>query len=258
MVAGPHAFFELADTLRGSDRYYLTVAGMDHNDYISQGVSRREYLVRDPGGDEKLPPEVPVADRVALGTAAAGYRAVCGFVRRFLEAELNRDPAALEFLSLQYRKTPLGGSDPHVEHMPRGRTGPDPYEDGDPAPPSPRQVRPFLRERGSRAAIAALRRLRGEAAGHPIFVRDFGRALVGDLLDRGQTEDAVAFHKFYLESGLDCAKDMLELAKEFHRLGLIPWAVPLYKKVLALDPANGEAAAKLKEITEGTSGQEKR
>ena len=40
MVADSHAFFELADALHASRRYYLTLRGMGHNDYISQGTDR--------------------------------------------------------------------------------------------------------------------------------------------------------------------------------------------------------------------------
>src|SRR5262249_12931917 len=38
MAAGPNAFFELADSLRHAERYYLTITGVDHNDYIAQGI----------------------------------------------------------------------------------------------------------------------------------------------------------------------------------------------------------------------------
>jgi Chlorophyllase len=37
MVASPHAFFQLADSLSFARRYYLTIRDLGHNDFISQG-----------------------------------------------------------------------------------------------------------------------------------------------------------------------------------------------------------------------------
>jgi hypothetical protein len=248
MAAGPYAFFELADSLPLSRRYYLTLTGVDHNDYISQGIISRDRLLRLNASDPGQTPQARAEEKAALEAARAGYEAVCAYVLRFLEAELKGDAAAKDFLARRYRDTRLGGTEPHVESVPEGRTGPDPYRDDSALPPTPRQLRPLLREHGSARTIAVLRRFRKEAPAAPIFNQNFELFLVSDLLDQGRRHDAVAFYAYFRETGLDCAKIFLEFGKSSQRLGRPQRAADFYKRVLLLEPWHDEAAAKLKEI----------
>ncbi len=250
MVAGPHAFFELADSLKLSRRYYLTVPGMGHNEYISQGGIGRERLYQLHLGDPTQTAEARAEEKADLEKARAGYRAVCLYVLRFLEAELKGDAAGKDYLAKQYRDTRLG-VEPHVESVPEGRTGPDPYKEENAVPPTPRQLRPFLREQGSTRTIAALKRFRKEAPAAPVYNQNFELYLVSDLLDRGQVRDAVAFRDYYRESGLDCGKVLLQLGELYRKAGRADRATDFYKRVLLLEPANSEAAAKLKELGGG-------
>jgi dienelactone hydrolase len=250
MVAGPSAFFALADSLQAAERYYLTMRDMDHNDYISQGVISRErlYHLRFGGADQTA--EGRAKEKTALDRACGGYEALCLYILRFLEAELKGDTTSKEFLARQYRDTIVGGAEPHVEYVPSGRTGPDLYQMDSPLPPTPRQVRPFLGEHGSRKTIEVLRRFRKQAAAHPIYSSTFELHLVSDLLDQGRTEDAIAFHDYYRESGLDCVKEFLTTGKWFQSMGRKQWAADYYRRVLLLEPSNKEAATSLKEVSE--------
>jgi pimeloyl-ACP methyl ester carboxylesterase len=249
MVAGPDAFFELADSLRHAERYYLTIPDVGHNDYITQGNIRNERLYQLRVGDPK-PVAARAKEKTALERARAGYQAVCVYILRFLEAKLKGDAAGADFLAKQYRDTKFGDGAPHVEYVPPGRTGPDPYREGGVLPPTPRQLRPLLREQGSKKAIALLRRFREEAATHPIFAGNFALFLVGDLLDQGRTEDALAFRDYYRESDLDCGTVFMKLGKGYQDMGLAKLAAAYYKRVLLLEPANREAADRLKELGE--------
>jgi dienelactone hydrolase len=251
MVADAHAFFELADSLQHSRRYYLTLTEMGHNDYISQGRISRERLYQLHLGDPNQTAEARAEEKAGLERARVGYPAVCTYALRFLEAELKGDVAAQEYLAKQYRETKLGGDAPHVEYVPEGATGPDPYKEDSGLPPTPRQLRPFLREQGSAKTIAVLRRFRKDAPTAPVYHPNFELFLVSDLLDRGQVQDAVAFRDYYRESGLDCDKVFLELGKLSQGQGRRDRAADFYKRVLLLDPANREAADKLKDVTEG-------
>jgi pimeloyl-ACP methyl ester carboxylesterase len=251
MVAGPHAFFELADSLQFSERYYLTIKDMDHNDYISQGGIHNERLyqlhLRDPGRTAG----VRAKENAALQRTKAGYQALCIYILRFLEAELKGGAAGKHFLARQYRDTQFGDVEPHVEYVPKGRAGPDHYQEESDLPPTPRQLRPFLREQGSKKTIAVLRRFRREAPPHPIFAPSFELYLVSDLLDQGKTEDALAFRDYYRESGLDCGKMLFEIGKRFQERSITKVAALHYKRVLLLEPANADAAARLKEVGAG-------
>jgi pimeloyl-ACP methyl ester carboxylesterase len=248
MVAGPYAFFELADTLPKARRYYLTLKDMDHDDYISQGIMRRERLYQLHAGETKPDAEALAKEKAALERSSAGYQALCLYILRFLEAELKGDAAGKEFLAIQYRDTKLGGDRPHVEYMPAGRTGPDSYKEDSALPPTPRQLRPFLREHGVNKTIAVFKRFRKEAPSDPIYYPNFELNLVTDLLEHGKTTDAIAFRDYFRESGLDCGKIFLGFGKSYQKMGARGTAARFYKMALALDPSSREAADKLKEL----------
>jgi predicted dienelactone hydrolase len=241
MVAGPEAFFALADTLRASRRYYFTVKGMGHDDYISQGGISRERLQQLHLGDPKQTAEARAEDRATLARVRAGYQALCLYALCFLEAELKGVAAGKEFLAKQYRDTKLGGDEPHVDLMPEGRTGPDPYPEDSAVPPTPRQLHRFLREQGSGKTIGVLKRFRKDAPDAPIFDKTFELYLVCDLLDEGKAQEAIAFRDYYRESGLDCENYLLGSAKAFRRNGSTKLAASYYSRLLLLDPANREA-----------------
>ena len=88
-VADPEALFELADSLGDSRRTLLTVPGLDHNDFISQGHLSRQLLA---GG--------PDADTARQHTAARNYRALVEYAAAWIaavqaEAKLPVPPAPL-------------------------------------------------------------------------------------------------------------------------------------------------------------------
>jgi hypothetical protein len=251
MVAGPTAFFELADTLKNAERYYLTIKDLSHNDYITQGNVHNERLYQLHLGDPKQSADDRAKEKIALDRAREGYQVLCEYILRFLEAELKGDAAAKVFLAKQYRDTQVGDNHPHVDYMPRYRTSPDEYKEDSMVPPTPRQVRPFLRDYGSPKTVALLRRFRKDAATHPIFTENFELFLVTDLLDQGKTEDAIAFSNYFRESGLDCGRILLQIGKSYQDSGQNKWAAGFYKRLLLLEPSNKEAAARFKEVGEG-------
>jgi pimeloyl-ACP methyl ester carboxylesterase len=246
-AAGPQAFFELADLLRNAERFYFAIDRLEHNDYIAQGSIHRDRMVQLRRDDEGQDRKARAEEEAELTQVRESYRSLCVYVLRFFEAKLKDDATAKEFLANQYRTTKFGGGEPHVDYMVKGRTGPDRYESGD-EPPSPRQVRPFLREHGPQKTIDLLKRFREKAPAHPIFADNFEFFLVTDLLDRGKIEDAIALRDYFRETKLDCNAFLLSLGKSYERLGLAKPAAVFYRRLLRLDPANAEAAARLKDV----------
>jgi hypothetical protein len=261
MVANPHAFFQLADSLSSARRYYLTIRDLDHNDFISQGGigTALRYQLRFPDsarGRADALDSGEAKDKASLDAVKTAYESLCVYILRFLDAALKDDAAAKAFLERQYRDTKLDGVAPHVVYVAEGCTGPEPYTEGNSQPPTPRQVRSFLREHGSAKTIAVFQRFRQEAPTYPIFHPVFGLALVGELLDQGKTQDAIAFHNYYRESGVDCAKMLLDWGKTYLRFGRNSLALDYLKKVLLLEPSNREAADKLKGLAEKTKNMD--
>ena len=220
MVANPHAFFQLADSLSPARRYYLTIKDLDHNDFISQGSMTGElrHRLRFPtaagAGGGPPTPRKPRSGRASTAVKSA-YESLCVYVLRFLDAELKGDAAGKEFLATQYRDTPLAGAAPHVEYVPPGVTGAEPYAENSSQPPTPRQLRDFLRKHGSAKTVALFRRFRKDSPTQPIYHQVFGWALVGDLLDQGKTQDAIAFRDYYREFGVDFGEMFLEWGQIF-------------------------------------------
>lgn len=248
MVAGPNAFFELADTLQSAERYYLTIDHLGHNDYILQGHIHNDCLSKLQLDDPKQTAETRAREKAELDKSRAGYQALCEYILRFFAAKLKGDAAAKEFLAKQYRDSKIGDDAPHVEYMPIGRIGPDAYRESSTTPPTPRQLRPYLKEHGSEKTIALYRKFRKDFAAHPIFSQNFELFLVSDLLDRSKTADAIAFRDYFRESDLDCDKIFLAIANNYHKSGLMKPATIFYQRMLQLDPSNREAAERLTEI----------
>jgi pimeloyl-ACP methyl ester carboxylesterase len=254
MVANPHAFFQMADSLKSARRYYFTIKGLDHNDFISQGGIHKDLQYRRRFGDgakgeERPAKDVEAKEKAELDAVRAGYKALCIYVLRYFDAYLKGDAAGKDFLAKQHRDTKLGGADPHVEYVPEGTTGPDPYKGNEDVPPTPRQLRLFLREHGVEKTVALLNRFQKTEPTPPVLSPIFGFALIYELLDQRKNEDAIAFRNAYREGGTDIVCKMLMSHGDLYmRLGSKKWAADFFKKVLALDPDNAEAAKKLKEL----------
>ena len=54
-VANSHAVFEFADQLTDAERYYLTFRDMGHDDFVSQGIQRREFELLAKPDDQTAP-----------------------------------------------------------------------------------------------------------------------------------------------------------------------------------------------------------
>jgi pimeloyl-ACP methyl ester carboxylesterase len=253
MVANPHAYFQLADSLSLARRYYLTIKDLDHNNFVSQSSMMGEFRQRlrfatAAGTDVKTPNAEEVKERTRLTAVKSAYESLCIYILHFLDAELKGDAAGKKFVATQYRDTPLAGAAPHVEYVPPGVTGAEPYAEDGSLPPTPRQVRDFLRKHGSAKTVALFRRFQKETPTQPIYHSIFGWALVSDLLNQGKTQDAIVLRDYYRESGPDFGRMFLEWGQLFQGWGRNESARDFFKKVLLLDPSNREAADRLKKI----------
>jgi hypothetical protein len=255
MVANPHAYFQLADSLLLARRYYLTIKDLDHNNFVSQssmtGELRHRLRFPTAAGAGAGPPNAEkVKDRKRLTAVKSAYESLCTYILHFLDAELKGDAAGKKFVATQYRDTPLAGAAPHVEYLPPGVTGAEPYAKNSSQPPTPRQVRDFLRKHGSAKTVALFRRFQKDSPRQPIYHQIFGWALVSDLLDQGKTRDATVFCDYYRESGPDFGGMFLEWGQIFLRWGRKELARDFFKKALLLDPSNRKAADGLRTLND--------
>jgi predicted alpha/beta-hydrolase family hydrolase len=167
-VAGPGALFELADSISGSQRTLLTVSGLTHNDFISQGVLRRRVAAAVDSG------------RIAARESAErGYRALASYLGDWLDVFHGR------------RATTASAPEPiAVTVAAPGERGPAAVP---PTPRSAREVRHLFWT--SAPAEFADRALRARAASPEIASTSVFMMLVVDAARRGDTERARAVLK---------------------------------------------------------------
>ena len=106
-----------------------------------------------------------------------------------------------------------------MSFMPIGASGPEPFKNESGKPPEPRQLRPLLAKDGVNSTIAILKRFHTKEPDAPVFLGDFGVALVEELLAKGKVSDAIAFHRFYLSLGQDAIKTFIAYGDVYLRIG---------------------------------------
>lgn len=183
-AAGPEGIFQLADALVASDRTYLTLPGLDHDEYLSQGLQRLTALAA--LGDAEARAREPLVRQ--------RYFELCEAVRAFLDAHLRDDPAAFDRLCTELATTPLADA-PHAVRVPPGVRGPEPSAPDAETPPSPRQVFAVLLEQGPGAAADVLEAWHARAPAAPLFTSTmFAAACLSEV---ARTADADARASFY-------------------------------------------------------------
>ncbi len=241
-VANSHAVFEFADQLTDADRYYLTFRDLGHNDFVSQGVRWREF--------ESLAHPDDQTRRNERDAARSAYTIVCECVVDFLDAYLKGDRKKKRALIRKFESNPLGGTAPHMRFVARGVSGPEPFKNGSETPPEPRQVRPFLAKHGVNSTIATLNAYHEKDPGAPIFQGNFAFALVYELLENHQVQEAVAFQRMYRSFGQDLVKKFISTGDRYLRFGDKIRAQEHFERARMLDPENGEAADRLRKMRE--------
>lgn len=244
LATGPTAIFQLADGWTGAERDYLTLADLEHDEYISQGVLAAELrATRGLAGPEEIE---------RAGRVRAAYDALCERVLLFFDAHLKHDDAAAQRLAQLDVGHPLGGHAPHLEHVPAGVCCPPPYDLDSAQPPTPRQFRALVATAGTAAALVELDEAWRADPSTPLADIVSGLSLVFELTAAGRTDDARLAGQVYrrLHPDLasyftwfaDNAAGRTELA-DYRRLAL--------QSALAVDPELEEARRALDESLAG-------
>ncbi|HEU4687856.1 MAG TPA: hypothetical protein VFS23_05835 [Vicinamibacterales bacterium] len=219
VVAPPTAIFELADTFVNSERYYLTVGGLGHNDFIVQGVATAEFRSRSTEIREDL--RVKPEDAALI---AKRYGQVVRDATSFLAGVLRKDHAAL--VRLRGRGLTTSDGEPAIEYLAAGETRTAPYEAG---VPTPRQLRRYFDDQGIEATVELLRRFWQPASDRPIYEGLFAAIWLNDLHAKGRSTDARQLFKGYSELGGSIVGRV--------RGQLVGWADVLFKRLNRPDDA---------------------
>jgi hypothetical protein len=107
-----------------------------------------------------------------------------------------------------------------------------------------------MAKRGLDATVSLLKHFHENDPSAPIFQGDFGFALVFELLEKRQTQEALAFDRLYRSFGQNLPRSFIGWGKELERLGSKPRALDYFEKAHTLDPGNTETAERLKALRE--------
>jgi hypothetical protein len=179
-VAGPMAMYELADTLHRSERVYLTMPDLTHNEYIIQGEVTA-FL--------KAEQDKSVASKERASKVIEQGKDLRRLIQFYLAAKLKDDDAAFaELLKLQANKL---GHKPTVELMKPGSKQSSTPSDV----PNPRTILYTLKKEGVCATIAELER--GAASNQWNRNPYFAFQLLYYLSAKGRMDDVKQLHDYF-------------------------------------------------------------
>lgn len=246
VAAGPEAFFSLCDTLVESERTYLTVPGLGHDEYLSQGLQRLDSLARRAAAGAT---GIDAGERTRAPAVHEAYRELCETVRAFLDAELGKDGTELAERLARDRARPWSPTEPRLVRMPRGASGPEAYDPGSELPPTPRQFVRLMREEGAERGCALLERFRDAEPRGPLYTSTM---LAGSLLyglDRAGRPDEAA--RYYAELK-DLHLPVLSLFTFLADMSVLQQkpeqGLHFLRFALGLDPQDADVARKLREL----------
>lgn len=145
VTAGPGAMFEMCDQLSASDRLYVTLPKLGHNEFISQGIYRLRILKRLP---ERLLDDSTKAELESAPVKEEYYLALLSEIREFVDSSLNGR------LSASVKRAPdESGAVDHqheiaFQFVEKGKTQARSYNSEMKRPPYPREVRQVIQDYG--------------------------------------------------------------------------------------------------------------
>jgi predicted dienelactone hydrolase len=259
VAASPEAMYALCDTLVHAERCYLTVPDLGHDEFISQGLQRLQRIERDAQRGAVAPGEEGEAARAPA--VRASYRALCEHVLAFLDAQLRGEDAAFAAQLERDRARPWTHAEPRLVLVPRGASGPEPWDPASEAPPTPRQFVRLMLEQGAEPACTVLERFRGgDGTAVPDGAPDdppdgplhsstmLAGSLLHELSERGRKDEARRYLAALKAIPVDALGLFQFLADISSMQGKREQALHFLRLACELDPENAELASSLRAL----------
>ncbi len=222
VAAQPNAYFQLCDSLTGSDRTYFTYTSFDHNNFIAQGILSTELKRRLEGN------KPPSEDTKNAVRARRSFHMLAEVVKAYLDTHLK----GKAFRSAAQKAVVF---DAQFVSARRGVSGPPPYNEASGRPPTPRELRAMI----DASPEAALKTIETFANGKPepsFFDFTFVTSVLFDLVKRGRAEDAKRVYAAYGEESRSYLKGFMSVADAFGNMGRKAYAIEALRTILAIRP----------------------
>ena len=249
VCAGPEAAFQMCDRLVNSDRVYLTVPELGHNEFIAQGVLRLGVLkwMGEDALSEELQKELKRAEKVERL-----YVQTCQATQAWLDLQLQQQLDAFEQLAKDYSKTQLGEDQLAVEFVPVGVSQADAYQEDSHVAPTPRQLYRLASEVSIDRITRILEQHREQSAESPVYQSNMLMcSLLYDLLEQDRLEDARRLNAYAQAIGVDGVSTLRFLAFMSKLGSHNERARHFLERALLVDPNDEESKQLLKELEGG-------
>ena len=221
-AARQHALFRIADRLSASRRTYITLADLEHNSFIAQGVIAAE-LQHDPQAE----------------AIRSGYNELCLAVQLFFDTELGASASARELLTTRWAGNAPGVSPVFVEFVAPGEAVPE-YGDESGVPPTPRQVAAML-DNGESARVGELLvRFRDDPRAAPFAEVEFAVSVLFQLVHEDRAGEAVRLINSLATERDEILRILGAMESMYSRIGATRLAEPFGEVVRALTHENGQ------------------
>lgn len=226
-ASNPYAIHDLADNMKNADRYYLTIPGMEHNDFISQGIQKK-FL--------SLEKERTVKAEIECKQAKEKYVALNNYILAFLDARLKNDPVKWDELLLN-NASKLGHT-PFLEHMPSGQTT-YAHPRNTKNTPSPRQLKFLVLESEIDSVVKIINKSWQMGSKDPIYDPVFIYAVVDYLLKINKEGALNLYNAYKLIVGRSAVnRQFIYFGRIFSLFSTKEEARAELEKLLFLDPEN--------------------
>jgi pimeloyl-ACP methyl ester carboxylesterase len=217
-AAGMSGIFQLADSLGGTPRAYLTFRDAAHEEFISQGIDHSRV---------SADPRLPAVQRK--------YAVLCRQILAFLNENLRGGSPARGSAGDEERPA-LPGGDVFLETAPPGVLGPPAYEPDSDHPPTPRQMRDLAMSGQVPVIIKVLKRFRESEEAEAIRDEQLAFSIVQHFLEIGDRRNALrvahAYHAAEPKISITSASYVtwgkilsgwgnVEAARDFFRIALL-------------------------------------
>ncbi len=225
--------YDVAESLKFSDRYFVTFPRLTHGDFNSTPMIVLGSPVSDIGS--WIEEDIKVRNQE---TGAFGHQVIARYVLNYLEAILKGDLQGHQFIT--NKSGPSGLAEGFVEYR---------FEEGLKGP-TEEEYYTLIIEKGLDAAIDVFRKVKERYPDNEPIREKILNRIGNELIWAGKPAQAIEVFKLNVEAHSDSSNVYENLAEGYQAMGNIKPAIENYEKTLELDPQNQGAAEALKKRQE--------